>query len=247
MVATPVVVAALAATAGAVYWWRRTPARTREQAEEEPEELPVVTPEKVVQIFTKLCSLMNQHLTSLMRRINANGQNVPQQILAQYLVENFEQQLQELQTQVFSEFGVSEEDLEDAVDYYEDLGPDGPRSPEVVEATNQLRQLYINVGGRVDLDLPEDLTVDKMCTIFEDYMAAVVSAQHAFTEHLHAIKAKGNLTSVTTSDLQEARQAKIQEKVSVVLNKHNLNSLVFQVFYPSSWNYSRFLGGPREV
>ena len=31
------------------------------------------------------------------------------------------------------------------------------------DAVNQLRQLYINVGGSVDLDIPEELTVEKMC------------------------------------------------------------------------------------
>ena len=91
-------------------------------------------------------------------------------------------------------------------------------------ATNQLRQLYINVGGSVDLDL-EDLTVDKMCVVFED-MAAVVAAQAAFTEHLHALKAKG--AQVTTQQLNETRQAKMGEKVGVVLKQHGLSNLVFQ-------------------
>jgi len=189
---------------------------------------PEVPPEVVVQIFGKLCGLMNAHLTQVMRRINAQGAQVPQQMLAQYLVEHFEQQLRELQTRVFAEFGVTEDALEEAVEYYEaEPTPGaGPRDARVVEATNQLRQLYINVGGSIDLDLPADLTVDKMCAVFDEYMAAVVAAQHAFTEHLHAIKARG--ASVTTTDLQEARQAKIQEKVGVVLKKHGLNALVFQ-------------------
>jgi len=225
----PLIAAGVAASLAAAYLYRRSSVSSSSSSSQSDatlveEELPCVPPEKVVAIFAKLCGLMNQHLTSLMRRINANGQNVPQQILAQYLVEHFEQQLTELQGHVFAEFGVTEEDLEEAVEYYED----DARSPEVVEATNQLRQLYVNVGGRVDLDLPETLNVETMCAVFEDYMAAVVSAQQAFTEHLHHIKAKGNMTSVSTSELQEARQAKIQEKVAVVLKKHGLNSLVFQ-------------------
>mmetsp|Transcript_13854 Transcript_13854/g.18499 ORF Transcript_13854/g.18499 Transcript_13854/m.18499 type:complete len:270 (-) Transcript_13854:685-1494(-) len=197
--------------------------------DEEIEELPCITPDKVVSIFNKLNSNMNTHIAGVMRRIQNSGQNVPQQILFQYLVEHFEQYLQELQEKIFKEYNVTEEDLEQAVDYYEAVPPgstSGVRNEKVKEATNQLRQLYINCGGKPCVDLPESLTVEKMCIIFEEYMSAVVAAQHAFTEHLHQIKAKG--TSVTTAELQEVRQAKISEKVAVVLKKYHLDHLMFQ-------------------
>jgi len=192
---------------------------------EEVEELPEVPPEKVVAIFGKLCSAMNANISQVMRRINAQGGQVPQAMLAQYLVEHFETQLQELQAVVFREFEVAEEDLEYAVDYYEGSGG-APRDAAVVDAVNQLRQLYVHVGGSLDLELPADLTVEKMCVVFEEYMAAVVEAQTAFTQQLQTLKAKGG--TVSPAQLSEARQAKMQEKISVVLNKHNLNNLLFQ-------------------
>lgn len=207
---------ATAACAAAYFLTRR-----RAKVEDDVEELPSIPPETVTQIFGKLCALMNANLAQIMRRLNAQGAQVPQAMLAQYLVEHFETQLRDLQTVVFKEFDVTEEDLEDAVEYYEN-----ERDASVVDAVNQLRQLYISIGGSVDIDLPPDLTVDKMCIVFEEYMKAVMEAQAAFTQHIQNLKAKG--TSATATDLTEARQQKMQEKVSVVLNKHNLNTLVFQ-------------------
>lgn len=215
---------------------RRSNAAEMPQEEaDDVEELPEIPPEKVVAIFSKLCSLMNANISQVMRRINAQGGQVPQAMLAQYLVEHFETQLRELQTVVFKEFEVTEEDLEDAVDFYEGEGEGGPpRDANVAEAVNQLRQLYVNVGGSLDLELPVDLTVEKMCVVFEEYMSAVVEAQTAFTQQLQGLKAKGG--QITAGQLTEARQAKMQEKIGVVLKKHNLNALLFQV--PRSWTLS---------
>ncbi|KAJ1449452.1 hypothetical protein M885DRAFT_535499 [Pelagophyceae sp. CCMP2097] len=157
-----------------------------------------------------------------MRRINAQrSQQLPQEIIAQYLLEHFEGQLKEAQAHVFNEFKHDEEDVEEAVAYY-----DGEGDEEVIEAVNQLRQLYMNIGGSIELDLPEDLTLDKMCTVFEEYMAAVVAAQHAFTAHLHTVKARGG--QITSQELNATRQNKIAQHVSVVLQKHGLNNLIFQ-------------------
>ena len=215
-------VAAGAAVGAAVLYLKYGGAE--KEAEDGVEEIPACSRDEVIAIFNKLSAIMNQNISNLMRKINAQNAQIPQAMLAQYLVEHFETQLREVQQVVFREFGYDEEDVEEAVEFYE---ADGDHRDEgVCDATNQLRQLYINVGGSVDLDLPEDLTVDKMCVVFEDYMAAVVAAQAAFTEHLHALKAKG--AQVTTQQLNETRQAKMAEKVGVVLKQHGLSNLVFQ-------------------
>jgi len=57
-------------------------------------------------------------------------------------------------------------------------------------------------------------------------MAAVLAAQQAFTLHLQQLKARGQ--QVTSQQLTEFRQAKIAAHVSVVLDKHGLNNLIFQ-------------------
>jgi hypothetical protein len=212
--------AAGAAAAAAVVYY----ATKADDGDDDVEEIPSCSRDEVIAIFNKLSGIMNQNISTLMRKINAQNAQIPQAMLAQYLVEHYETQLKEVQAVVFKEFGYDEDEVEEAVDYYEAAGPN--RDEGVCEATNQLRQLYINVGGSVELDLPEDLTVEKMCVVFEDYMGAVVAAQAAFTEHLHALKAKG--AQVTTAQLNETRQLKMSEKVGVVLKKHGLSNLVFQ-------------------
>ena len=216
-----VLAAGAACVAGAAFFASR---KSGSSSEDDVEELPACSRDEVVAIFAKLHALMNQSVSTLMRKINAQNAQIPQAMLAQYLVEHFESTLRDYQGQVFAEFGYDEEEVEEAVAYYEAEGEN--RDEKVVEACNALRQLYINVGGAVDLDLPEDLDVDKMCAVFEEYMGAVVAAQAAFTAHLHALKAKG--AQVTTAELNETRQLKMQEQVSVVLKKHNLSNLVFQ-------------------
>jgi len=213
--------AAAAALAGAAFFASR---RRDASGDDDVDELPACSRDEVVAIFTKLHTLMNASVATLMRKINAQNAQIPQAMLAQYLVEHFEATLREYSAQVFAEFGYDEDEVEEAAAFYEADGD--ARDDGVVDACNALRQLYINVGGSVDLDLPDDLTVDKMCAVFEEYMGAVVAAQAAFTAHLHALKARG--AQVTTAELNETRQAKMQEQVGVVLKKHGLSNLVFQ-------------------
>ena len=75
------------------------------------------------------------------------------------------------------------------------------------------------------MDLPEDLTVEKMCVIFEEYMGAVQAAQLAFSQHLQQLKARG--AQVTTSQLNETRTNLMQNHVLTVLKKYDLTNLLW--------------------
>lgn len=131
-------------------------------------EMPQVSRDECVAIFEKITAIMTQQINTLMRKIQAQGAQIPQQMLQSYLVEHFETQLKEVQSVVFKEYGYDVEDVEQAFSYYEAVAT---RDEGVCDACNALRQLYTNVGGRVDLDLPEDLTVEKMCEVFEESVA----------------------------------------------------------------------------
>ena len=75
------------------------------------------------------------------------------------------------------------------------------------------------------MDLPEDLTVEKMCIIFEEYMGAVQQAQIAFSQHLQQLKARG--AQVTTSQLNETRNNLMQNHVLTVLKKYDMTNLLW--------------------
>jgi len=185
-------------------------------------EMPQVSRDECVAIFEKITAIMTQQINTLMRKIQAQGAQIPQQMLQSYLVEHFETQLKEVQSVVFKEYGYDVEDVEQACSYYEAVAT---RDEGVCDACNALRQLYTNVGGRVDLDLPEDLTVEKMCEVFEEYMSAVQGAQVAFSQHLAQLKERG--AQVTTQQLNETRQHLMQQQVIIVLKKHGLTNLLW--------------------
>ena len=208
---------ALALTGAAAYYLYG-PAEDDDDADD----LPTVTPSECVQIMEKITAIMTQQINTLMRKIQAQGAQIPQQMLQSYLIEHFETQLKEVQSVVFREFGKDEDEVEHACAYYE---AKETRDDKVVEACNNLRSLYTNVGGRVELDLPEDLTVEKMCIIFEEYMAAVQAAQLAFSQHLQQLKARG--AQVTTSQLNETRTNLMQNHVLTVLKKYDLTNLLW--------------------
>ena len=226
-------IALICAGAGAAVTAAYFALRPKEEKETGVEEIPEVTPDELVQIFTKLFLFMNQNISDVMRRISAQNAQIPQQVLAQHLTEHFETQLKAYQSEVFEFHGYDDDDVEEAVEYYEKAKHEG-----VCDAVNQLRQLYINVGGSVELDIPEELTVEKMCQIYEEYMGAVVSAQAAFTAHLHVIKAKG--TSVKSCELDATRHAFLQEKVHAMLRTHGISILIFQAAIEKYNNHPRF-------
>lgn len=227
-----VAVAAVTAVAGAAVLaaaWRG------DEDDGDIDELPVVGSAEVVAIFKKLVEVMNLTMRQAVARINQQGNGqIPQAMLQQYLLEQFEATLKEVQGQIFKQQGHSEEDVEEAVSYYEQQG-----DAAVVKAVNELRLLYMNFGGAIDLDLPEDLDINKMCQVFEEYMAAVVEAQQAFTTYLQQLKAKG--AQVTSVQLQEIRQSKIDAHGGAVLAKFNLNFLMFQIAIEKYNNHPQFL------
>ena len=91
-------------------------------------------------------------------------QQVPDPAQLQMIIlMEFEKQLQKVQEEVFEEFKCDEEDLETATNYYL-----AQKDEEVKAGVDALRELYSMFGGKVDTELPDDLTVDKMCLILEE-------------------------------------------------------------------------------
>ena len=145
--------AAGAAAAAAVVYY----ATKADDGDDDVEEIPSCSRDEVIAIFNKLSGIMNQNISTLMRKINAQNAQIPQAMLAQYLVEHYETQLKEVQAVVFKEFGYDEDEVEEAVDYYEAAGPN--RDEGVCEATQSsdiLRGLGTMTGSRSRSSYPGD-------------------------------------------------------------------------------------------
>ena len=61
--------------------------------DDDADDLPTVTPAECTQIMEKITMIMQQQINNLMRKIQAQGAQIPQQMLQSYLVEHFETQL----------------------------------------------------------------------------------------------------------------------------------------------------------
>merc|ERR1719498_2401915 len=88
------------------------------------------------------------------------GNVIPEQYLQQVLVQNFDSTLAELQEEVFAKHAVDEDDLQEAVEAYQRA-----ERKDVCAAVEKLQQLYVQIGGQIDVDLPDDLDVDQMCLV----------------------------------------------------------------------------------
>ena len=82
------------------------------EEDDDADDLPTVTPAECTQIMEKITMIMQQQIQTLMRKIQAQGAQIPQQMLQSYLIEHFETQLKEVQSVVFREFGKDEDEVE---------------------------------------------------------------------------------------------------------------------------------------
>jgi len=213
------IIATAAAAAAGIYALRRH-VGADDCDDDVDDELPSITVETVVEIFSELTSKMNESVTRMMRSIQehkSQGHVIPEAYLQQVLVQQFETTLAEAQEELFKLHSVDEEDLEEAVTYYE-----AADQKDVVESVQRFRQLYISIGGSIEVDLPEDLDVDNMCELLEEYMEAFISAQEEVAK-----LAKGQIIA-DAHTLQQMNQRTVQEKTSEVLERYGLTQLVFQ-------------------
>ena len=61
--------------------------------DDDADDLPTVTPAECVQIMEKITMIMQQQINNLMRKIQAQGAQIPQQMLQSYLVEHLKPNL----------------------------------------------------------------------------------------------------------------------------------------------------------
>ena len=141
----------------------------RGAGDEDESDEPTIAPQTIVEIFEELFVRMRESVERMVKSIQEHknsGNHIPEQYLAQVILQNFESTLVEAQEEVFAQHGVEEDDLREAVDFFTEA-----EHREVVAAVEKFQQLYTQIGGSVEADLPDDLDVDVMCGLLEEYVA----------------------------------------------------------------------------
>ena len=193
----------------------------RGAGDEDESDEPSIAPQTVVEIFEELFVRMRESVERMVKSIQEHknsGNHIPEQYLAQVILQNFESTLVEAQEEVFAQHGVEEDDLREAVDFFT-----AAEHREVVAAVEKFQQLYTQIGGSVEADLPDDLDVDVMCGLLEEYMDAMLSAQE---DAVKLALAAGR--PISGEELQARIQKPVQEKTAEVLGRYGLSQMQLQ-------------------
>ena len=193
----------------------------RGAGDEDESDEPTIAPQTIVEIFEELFVRMRESIERMVKSIQEHknsGNHIPEQYLAQVILQNFESTLVEAQEEVFAQHGVEEDDLREAVDFFTEA-----EHREVVAAVEKFQQLYTQIGGSVEADLPDDLDVDVMCGLLEEYMDAMLSAQE---DAVKLALAAGR--PISGEELQARIQKPVQEKTAEVLGRYGLSQMQLQ-------------------
>ena len=193
----------------------------RGAGDEDESDEPTIAPQTIVEIFEELFVRMRESVERMVKSIQEHknsGNHIPEQYLAQVILQNFESTLVEAQEEVFAQHGVEEDDLREAVDFFT-----AAEHREVVAAVEKFQQLYTQIGGSVEADLLDDLDVDVMCGLLEEYMDAMLSAQE---DAVKLALAAGR--PISGEELQARIQKPVQEKTAEVLGRYGLSQMQLQ-------------------
>ena len=205
----------MAVVAGGAYLlW----ARGGEDGEEEAEE--TLPREMILDLFSELTKQMPGKMAPLMQQLEAvRAQNpgVNEAELMAFVSQHFEKTLLEAQAKLFAEYGVEEADVDEATHFYM-----GENDQEVLTLVNEFRQLYVQFGGTVEVELPSDLTEQVMLAAFDDYAEARDKANATIIAELQ--RSQGQMSEAQHRVLM----AHAQTLMNAALKKHGIDALVWQ-------------------
>ncbi|KAH9157347.1 hypothetical protein AeRB84_000819 [Aphanomyces euteiches] len=139
--------------------------------------VPSLPKDQLLAILGVISTQMGQVVMSLaaieqkIRQESAqSGRRLPEDQLAAYLMGQFEEAMKAIESQVYSKYNTTEQDVTVASDYYESI-----EDPEVHAELRKLRELHnlITGAGSLDVEIPEDLTLEKFLSIMEETMESL--------------------------------------------------------------------------
>ncbi|KAF0719018.1 Aste57867_1338 [Aphanomyces stellatus] len=138
---------------------------------------PSLPKDQLLAILSVISTQMGQVVMSLaaieqkIRQESAqSGRRLPEDQLAAYLMGQFEEAMKAIESQVYTKYNTTEQDVTVASDYYESI-----EDPEVHAELRKLRDLHnlITGAGGMDVEVPDDLTLVKFLMIMEETMESL--------------------------------------------------------------------------
>lgn len=183
----PVVIGALSAIAviAIVYAVRKKYKIKKEvkQDEKRPEEVvnvrkvPNLDKEQLLAILETICTQMGQVVMQLAKleanirqESNQKGSPLPEDQLASYLMGQFEEAMKVIESQVYTKYQTTEEEVKIATEFFEE-----EEDKDIANSVSKLQELYrvMTGGGVSDVEVPADLTLDKFVKVMEETMEAL--------------------------------------------------------------------------
>ncbi|KAF0774710.1 hypothetical protein AaE_001588 [Aphanomyces astaci] len=139
--------------------------------------VPSLPKEQLLAILGVISTQMGQvvmSLASIEQKIrqesSQSGRRLPEDQLAAYLMGQFEEAMKAIESQVYTKYTTTEQDVTVASEYYESI-----EDTEVLAELSKLRELHnlITGSGAMDVEVPEDLTLDKFLFIMEETMESL--------------------------------------------------------------------------
>lgn len=180
----PVILGASALAAAAVLFFalhksgKKTASTDKKAAHDDGvREVPNLHKDQLLSILETICSQMGQvvmQLAKLEAKIrqesSQSGRALPEDQLASYLMGQFEEAMKAIESQVYAKFQTTEDEVKIATEYYEE-----EEDKDVAAAVTKLQDLYrvMTGGGFSDVEVPEDLTLEKFVSIMHETMESL--------------------------------------------------------------------------
>lgn len=151
--------------------------QTKEAKEDGVREVPNLHKDQLLSILDTICAQMGQvvmQLAKLEAKIrqesSQSGRALPEDQLASYLMGQFEEAMKAIESQVYAKFQTTEDEVKVATEYYEE-----EEDKDVANAVTKLQDLYrvMMGGGFSDVEVPEDLTLQKFVNIMHETMESL--------------------------------------------------------------------------
>ncbi|RHY35426.1 hypothetical protein DYB32_000099 [Aphanomyces invadans] len=149
-----------------------------------------------------------------------SGRRLPEDQLAAYLMGQFEEAMKAIESQVYTKYNTSEQDVTVASDYYESI-----EDPEVHAELRKLRELHnlITGSGAVDVEVPEDLTLEKFLVIMEETMESLNVAMEEVCQEVKLLDPVDKEEAINQRYVKKADQLSNQ-----IHQEHGLSREVLQ-------------------